>query len=330
MAINNPLLNVLNPNSTNPVDLLRDIKVPPQPKRFGDRFRNMTPEKKQNWANALYLLGGALKGNDMSKDMAMLQQNQQLRTARDKANEIEELTKQYQDAIASGDLDTALAIGARLNPGSTTQALAQQRRDKINAQRPQVIDGGKYTVTYEDGMPVVTPNQAVIDAELAEAERIRRNKPLPSTLIKDELKDEELIDILKISTNRASQFIENIDEGTLEFGFGEGIQDFAGSTFGNWWGGEESDIKLSNKKAYQRFKNKLRDDLLAMETGTKTDDDARRAMLQLEAANTEEDVKFWLKEAIELGKTQIANKQKKINKRRSLSGVSNIEYKILD
>ena len=251
----------------------------------------------------------------MSKDMAMLQQNQQLRTARDKANEIEELTKQYQDAIASGDLDTALAIGARLNPGSTTQALAQQRRDKINAQRPQVIDGGKYTVTYEDGMPVVTPNQAVIDAELAEAERIGRNKPLPSTLIKDELKDEELIDILKISTNRASQFIENIDEGTLEFGFGEGIQDFAGSTFGNWWGGEES---------------KLRDDLLAMETGTKTDDDARRAMLQLEAANTEEDVKFWLKEAIELGKTQIANKQKKINKRRSLSGVSNIEYKILD
>ena len=47
MAINNPLLNVLNTNSTNPVDLLRDIKVPPQPKRFGDRFRNMTPEKKQ-------------------------------------------------------------------------------------------------------------------------------------------------------------------------------------------------------------------------------------------------------------------------------------------
>ena len=81
MAINNPLLNVLNTNSTNPVDLLRDIKVPPQPKRFGDRFRNMTPEKKQNWANALYLLGGALKGNDMSKDMATLQRNQAIRKA---------------------------------------------------------------------------------------------------------------------------------------------------------------------------------------------------------------------------------------------------------
>ena len=133
--------------------------------------------------------------------------------------------------------------------------------------------------------------------------------------------------ILETSKN---VFIKNIDEGTLEFGFGEALQDYAGTTFGTWFGGEESDIKLSNKKAYQRFKNKLRDDLLSMETGTKTDDDARRAMLQLEAANTEEDVKFWLKEAIELGKTQIKNKQKKINKRRTLSGVSTIEYKILD
>lgn len=301
--------------------------VPPPPPPPTVNPRN---SKRQNWADALYLLGGALKGNDMSQDMAMLQQAQQLRTARDKANEIEELTKQYQDAIASGDLDTALAIGARLNPASTQQALAQQRRDKINAQRPQVIDGGKYTVTYEDGMPVVTPNQAVIDAELAAADIARRNKPLPSTLIKDELKDEDLIDKLKISQNRANQFLKNIDEGTLEFGFGEDLQDFAGSKLGTWWGGEESDIKLSNKKAYQRFKNTLRDDLLAMETGTKTDDDAKRAMLQLEAANTEDDVKFWLKEAIELGKTQIKNKQKKINKRRTLSGVSTIEYKILD
>ena len=81
MAINNPLLNVLNTNSTNPVDLLRDIKVPPQPKRFGDRFRNMTPEKKQGLSQMLYLLGGALKGNDMSKDMAMLQQSQAIRKA---------------------------------------------------------------------------------------------------------------------------------------------------------------------------------------------------------------------------------------------------------
>ena len=37
-------------------------------------FRNMTPEQKLKWRNALYLIGGALKGNDMSQDWANLQQ----------------------------------------------------------------------------------------------------------------------------------------------------------------------------------------------------------------------------------------------------------------
>lgn len=291
-----------------------------------DKMRNMTPEKKKKWANALFLLGGGLQGKDIAQQAMMLKQVEATNKAEADAAELEKLKKEYQLAIASGDLDRALAIGARLNPASTQQALVQQKRDL----RPQVIDGGKYTVTYEDGMPVVTPNRVVIEAELAEKERERGSKLLTPTLIKAQLEDEEQIDKLKLSADRANVFIKNIDEGTLEFGFGEALQDYAGTTFGTWFGGEESDIKLSNKKAYQRFKNKLRDDLLSMETGTKTDDDARRAMLQLEAANTEEDVKFWLKEAIELANIQIKNKQKKINKRRSLSGVSTVEYKILD
>ena len=291
-----------------------------------DKMRNMPPEKKKKWANALFLLGGGLQGKDIAQQAMMLKQVEATNKAEADAAELEKLKKEYQLAIASGDLDRALAIGARLNPASTQQALVQQKRDL----RPQVIDGGKYTVTYEDGMPVVTPNRVVIEAELAEKERERGSKLLTPTLIKAQLEDEEQIDKLKLSADRANVFIKNIDEGTLEFGFGEALQDYAGTTFGTWFGGEESDIKLSNKKAYQRFKNKLRDDLLSMETGTKTDDDARRAMLQLEAANTEEDVKFWLKEAIELANIQIKNKQKKINKRRSLSGVSTVEYKILD
>ena len=50
-----------------------------------DRIRNMTPQQKQRWGNALYLIGGELKGDNMSENVAMLQQGQQLRTARDKA-----------------------------------------------------------------------------------------------------------------------------------------------------------------------------------------------------------------------------------------------------
>ena len=172
-----------------------------------DKMRNMTPEKKKKWANALFLLGGGLQGKDIAQQAMMLKQVEATNKAEADAAELEKLKKEYQLAIASGDLDRALAIGARLNPASTQQALVQQKRDL----RPQVIDGGKYTVTYEDGMPVVTPNQAVIDAELAAADFARKNEPLPSTLIKDELEDEDLIDKLKISTSRSFTTLSILD-----------------------------------------------------------------------------------------------------------------------
>ena len=65
--------------------------------------------RKQKWANALYLLGGALRGNDMSQDMAMLQQSQQLRTARDNAAKLNA-------AIDGSNLNAAQKELAKANP----------------------------------------------------------------------------------------------------------------------------------------------------------------------------------------------------------------------
>mgnify|MGYP003321974766 CR=1 FL=1 len=39
-----------------------------------DRMRNMTPEKKKKWANALFLLGGGLQDKDITQQAMMLQQ----------------------------------------------------------------------------------------------------------------------------------------------------------------------------------------------------------------------------------------------------------------
>ena len=65
--------------------------------------------RKQKWANALYLLGGALRGNDMSQDMAMLQQSQQLRTARENAAKLNA-------AIDGSNLNAAQKELAKANP----------------------------------------------------------------------------------------------------------------------------------------------------------------------------------------------------------------------
>ena len=80
--------------------------VPPPPPPPTVNPRN---SKRQNWADALYLLGGALKGNDMSQDMAMLQQSQQLRTARDNAAKLNA-------AIDGSNLNAAQKELAKANP----------------------------------------------------------------------------------------------------------------------------------------------------------------------------------------------------------------------
>ena len=74
---------------------------------------NPRDPRKQKWADMLYLLGGALKGNDMSQDMVMLQQGQQLRTARDNAAKLEK------DLIAQG-FDASFARSVSQSPGATT------------------------------------------------------------------------------------------------------------------------------------------------------------------------------------------------------------------
>lgn len=46
-----------------------------------ERFKNLSPQQKQKWGNALYLIGGALKGSDTTQDMAVLQQMNAMRKA---------------------------------------------------------------------------------------------------------------------------------------------------------------------------------------------------------------------------------------------------------
>ena len=54
-----------------------------------DRMRNMTPEKKKKWANALFLLGGGLQDKDITQQAMMLQQMNAMNKAEADAAEFE-------------------------------------------------------------------------------------------------------------------------------------------------------------------------------------------------------------------------------------------------
>ena len=90
------------------------------------------------------------------------------------------------------------------------------------------------------------------------------------------------MDSLDFQVADADKFLQNLDDGMLEFGIDEDVQDFFGQMTPSFMMSEESQTKLDNKNDYARFINETRDAFLSMETGTKTDDDARRALKRLQ------------------------------------------------
>ena len=225
MAINNPLLNVLNPNSTNPVDLLRDIKVPPQPKRFGDRFRNMTPEKKQGLSQMLYLFGGALKGNDMSQDMATLQRNQAIRKAEADAARLnaaidgsnlnaaqKELAKAHPEVFAKYQFESQFGIGTKdtadirnFNFRENLSPDDQKKWDSMKNQDPLSLylqEEAKRRGKAPGGVDL-TPGQSTIDTEFGKiaAEYTLKGQPQVKANLKNLTRK---IDILKLGEQNVS------------------------------------------------------------------------------------------------------------------------------
>mgnify|MGYP003131429832 CR=1 FL=1 len=99
--------------------------------------------RKQKWANALYLLGGALKGNDMSQDMNMLQQSQQLRTARENAAKLNA-------AIDGSNLNAAQKELAKIYPDAYAQHLFAGQKQPTSYQEYLLTDNTPTDPEYAD------------------------------------------------------------------------------------------------------------------------------------------------------------------------------------
>ena len=132
MAINN-LLNMQqilgNIQQQYPVNPPTPVPTPAPPPPV-----NARDPRKQKFADMLYLLGGALKGNDMSQDIALLEQRQQLRTARENAAKLnaaidgsnlnaaqKELAKTYPEVFAQYQLESQ--FGTPKEPNSYQEYL---------------------------------------------------------------------------------------------------------------------------------------------------------------------------------------------------------------
>ena len=304
--------------------------------------QNVQTAKGQGMSDLLYALGGVIRGDNTAVDTvnqrkALREQNKIAELDRirkeedrqrriDKENKTIELQEKMAQAYKDGNFEEAMSIGLELGDGSTIQNMYQMERDRIARLEPTVTEDGLIRTVDEDGNYTYSVNQDLLAAQKEIAESAPLSTTVPTTLIDDELKDFDVMDKLDLQLADTNKFITAIDNDMLQFGPGEGIQDFFGGITPSAFMSEESQIRLDNKNDYKRFINETRDAFLAMETGTKTDDDAKRALKRLETADNPESVKALLEELGALAQQQKLNKQKQINRRREAAGVVPKEF----
>lgn len=276
----------------------------------------------------LFALGGALRGDPQFAQQTLALQQQGME--RQQNAELEK-------ALAAGDTDRALSLAARLGKTSVIQYLQGERART----KPQLIGDGKFTVTYdEQGMPVVTPNEGVIEAELDIARRAKElekeTRTLPPTLIKSEDEDFDALQALEKVETDIDFFIDALEKNEMEVGYGEDVQAALGNlgVFQRFMD-EESKLKLANYNAYERWKQRYVNEALRLNKGPQTEGDAQRAMKELDAAKTKDDVIRLLKDLRKTNTTSIGYTKEDINRRRETADVkpfdfNNISWKIVD
>ena len=287
-----------------------------------------TSDQNERLRLMLFALGGALRGDPKFAQQTLALQQQSLE--RQQNAELEK-------ALAAGDTDRALSLAARLGKTSVIQYLQGERART----KPQLIGDGKFTVTYdEQGMPVVTPNEGVIEAELDIARRAKElekeTRTLPPTLIKSEDEDFDALQALEKVETDIDFFIDALEKNEMEVGYGEDVQAALGNlgVFQRFMD-EESKLKLANYNAYERWKQRYVNEALRLNKGPQTEGDAQRAMKELDAAKTKDDVIRLLKDLRKTNTTSIGYTKEDINRRRETADVKpfdfdNISWKIVD
>ncbi len=269
-------------------------------------------------------LSDAFAGRDIVGRAAIRREDIEKKSERDRKLKLQQ---DLQQAIADGDMDKAYAISAILQPGSVAQNIIQSQAGPSKKDlQPQVSSDGTITTFFDLNKETgevttrVEINKDAVEAQRQLDEIELQKKPLPDTAIKSQLDNEATINSFNYQNKLIGTFIKQIDNNTLQFGPGEGLQDFIGRR--GFVFGEDSQERLSNKTAFERWKESYVNTILQNAKGPQTDGDARRALNQLKYAETKTDVKNALQGVLDANADEVSFNKKAINTRRENYGKS--------
>jgi hypothetical protein len=210
--------------------------------------------------------------------------------------------------------------------------LAQAKQMESSATRPILTDLGNGAFTRVTDP--VTGESKIVENEgvkkyLAEqkAKSSTLNIKLSDKQIEAQTEDLDSISATNDLMGATDGFLDMIEDGELEFGIIDAIGD--ASMPMNPFMSEKANQEARNSQSFDRYINRLRNELLRMAKGVQTEGDAKRVIDELvtgvESKNTEA-VKGALTELREVQNKTIRRMQAKVQNRRVAKGLGKYEF----
>jgi hypothetical protein len=212
--------------------------------------------------------------------------------------------------------------------------LAQAKQMESSATRPILTDlgNGAFTRVTDPvtGESKIVENQDVKNY-LAEqkAKSSTLNIKLSDKQIEAQTEDLDSISATNDLLSDTDNFISMIDNKTLEFNLLDSIGDKATLSGINPFANADDKLEARNSQSFDRYINRLRNELLRMAKGVQTEGDAKRVIDELvtgvESRNTEA-VKGALTELREVQNKTIRRMKAKVQNRRDAKGLGKYEF----
>ena len=245
-----------------------------------------------------------------------------------------DLARQASEALARGDTATAYALSLQISPQAAGQAIAQQ----YGPRNPEITGGGMYTVTYENGVPTVSVNTDVQNAELerirteAEIKREGQTKTPPTSVIKAEEEDFAALDTI-------DQLTQGLDVVVNDFGYDPTTGEFTGplkdafgasgavtGLIGGYTGFSEGASETARaRERFERWKTSYVNDSLQLNKGVQTEGDAQRAAAELQGASTAAAAYAALQDLVRINQNARSIKERAITGRRGRFGLDPVD-----
>ena len=241
---------------------------------------------------------------------------------------VQTLAQQYSKSFASGVLDPEKADLKVKELAEMTQRVQQfeqnQQQIKDNQAimqtlRQQGLENSQQALLIQRGNQALQAQNIQFQQDMkrqqeAAKEEIRKNKPLPSYLAKEEEADFSAASAATNIATDAYGYINRIKTGEIKFG----LKDLASIRARQLTGSGAPDVVA--REEYDRFVENLVNESLRLNKGTQTEGDAVREAKALKSSESKEAAASAMKRLIEINTRRAEGAASSVEKRRANAG----------